>query len=406
MEKNAFQGLKCIKCGKLYDSMTLTDCPACGGILTGSYDLDNVSIDLKKSDSIWQFGQLFPPVSPENITTMGEGWTPFVRADSYGKLIGAGNLWCKLEGINPSGSFKDRVGSLEVSLVREWKKDGIFTASSGNAAAAVSAYAARAGLKSLLLVREDSTISKLGQISMYGPTIIRVRNLFSTKESLFLALSKVQEALPSWHNGFVWALLNPLALDALKTVAYEMSAKLVPDWVFVPTAGGDLLYGIYKGFRELHHLGMIDKIPRMVAVQGKDASPLVQAIDRGLDDVEDTPKADTVAGALRVNFGAMHPLLAVKESGGFGVAVTDEDILAAQKDIARTEGIFAEISSSAALAAVRKAISEGRVSMDDNIAVILTGSGFKDYAPPFKSAEEIPLMGSVDELAQKIGEMI
>lgn len=406
MVQNAFQGLECIKCGELFESMTLTACPSCGGILTGSYDTAKVNLDLKKGDSIWQFSQLFPPVSAGNITSMGEGWTPLVRTESYGKLIGANNLRCKLEGLNPSGSFKDRVGSLEVSLVREWKKEGIFTASSGNAAAAVSAYAARAGLKSMLLVREDSTISKLGQISMYDPTIIRVRNLFTTKESLFRALSKVQEALPSWHNGFVWALLNPLALDALKTIAYEMSSVEVPDYVFVPTAGGDLLYGIYKGFREFFELGMIDKIPGLVAVQGEHSSPLVQAIDRGLDEVPDTDRADTIAGALRVNFGAMHPLVAVKESHGFGVAVSDDEIIAAQRDIARTEGIFAEISSSTALAAVRIALSEGKVSADDNISVVLTGSGFKDYIPPFKSVEEIPLMGSVDELSKKIGSLV
>ena len=406
MDHNAYQGLKCIKCGKLYDSMTLVECPSCKGVLTGQYDVENAEIDLGRSDSIWHFRHLFPPISPKNITTMGEGWTPFIKADSYGRLIGARNIWCKLEGLNPSGSFKDRVGSLEVSLVKEWGKEGIFTASSGNAAAAISAYAARAGLKSLLLVREDSTISKLGQISMYGPTIIRVRNLFSTKESLLLALSKVQEALPSWHNGFVWALVNPLSLDALKTIAYEMTPVKVPDFVFVPTAGGDLLYGIYKGFSELYRMGLIENIPKMVAVQGKDASPLVQAIDRGLDEVENTEKADTLAGALRVNFGAMHPLTAVKESGGFGIAVSDNEILAAHRDIAKSEGIFTEVSSSTALAAAKNAISDGKVSKDDNIAVILTGSGFKDYYPPFKTTDELTFMESVDELAKKIGKFI
>lgn len=406
MTDNAFKGLVCLECGKLHDSMTLVNCPSCGGILTGDYDLKNVKVDLNKGESIWQFRSLFPPISEENITTMGEGWTPYVKADSYGKLIGADDLWCKLEGMNPSGSFKDRVGSLEISLVKEWGKKGIFTASSGNAAAAVSAYAARGGLKSLLLVREDSTISKLGQISMYGPTIIRVRNLFSTKDTLFTALNKVQEALPGWHNGFVWALLNPLALDGLKTVAYEIGSTNVPDYIFVPTAGGDLLYGIYKGFEELKKLGLTDKVPRMVAVQGDGASPLVQALDKGLDYVPDTETADTVAGALRVNFGAKHPLIAVKKTGGFGISVSDNEILKAQKEVAKSEGIFAETSSSTALAAVKKSISSGKVPRDAKIAVILTGSGFKDYTPPFQSIEDIALMDSVDELSKKINELV
>ncbi len=403
MQKNVFQGMRCLKCGRFHESIILRECPRCGGLLTGSYDVDSVKLDLKRRESIWQFAQLFPPVSAKNITTLGEGWTPFVKADSYGKLIGARDLWCKLEGSNPSGSFKDRAVSLEVSLVREWGKDGIFVPSSGNAAASVSTYAARAGMRALILIREDSTISKLGQISMYNPTIIRVRNLYSTKDNLFRALNRVQEALPAWHNGFIWVPLNPLTVDSLKTIAYEIGAVKVPDCVFVPTAGGDLLYGIYKGFAELYQLGFIERIPRMVAVQGENASPLVQAIDQGLDEVKEIESAETVAGALRVNFGSMHPLLAVKESKGFGVSVTDDEIMAAQRDIARTEGIFAEISSCAALAAVRKAISEGKVSSDEKLAVILTGSGFKDYWPLFRTAEEIPLMGSIEELSEKIG---
>ncbi|HKJ96660.1 MAG TPA: pyridoxal-phosphate dependent enzyme [Thermoplasmataceae archaeon] len=403
MSGNSYEGLVCLECGKAYDSTTLSVCESCGGILTGRYNLDDVEIDLKnRGRSIWHFKDLFPPVSPENITSLNEGWTPYVEAKSYGKEIGASNLWCKLEGQNPSGSFKDRVGSMEVSLVKEWHKEGIFTASSGNAAAAISTYAARGGIKSLLLVREDSTISKLGQISMYDPTIIRVRNLFSTKDSLFKALQKVQEALPTWHNGFVWAPFNPLALDALKTVAYEIAATHTPDYIIVPTAGGDLLYAIFKGFSELKELGLVDSIPKMVPVQGAGANPLVQAIDRKLDSVEDTETADTIAGALRVNFGANHPLMAVKGSGGFGITVTDAEIMDAQKEIAKREGIFSEMSSATALAAVKRAISDGRIRGDETVSAMITGNGFKDYVPRFTSAEQVTLMNSVDELSEKI----
>lgn len=407
MDKNFYLGLECIECGKFYETDTLTSCETCGGILTGKYDLDNVKIDLNhRTESIWQFRNLFPPVSDANVTSLNEGWTPYIRVNSYGRHIGADNLWCKLEGQNPSGSFKDRVGSLEVSLVKEWGKEGVFTASSGNAAAALSAYAARAGIKSLLLVREDSPISKLGQISMYDPVIIRVRNLFSTKQTLFRALEKVQEALPRWHNGFVWAMFNPLSLDALKTIAYEMASQEVPEYVFVPTAGGDLLYGIYKGFSELFELGLVDKIPRMIPVQGTNANPLVQAIAKNLDSVVDTETADTIAGALKVNFGAQHPLIAVRKSKGFGISVSDNEIIEAQRDIAKKEGIFSEISSSTALAAVRKSISEGRIGRDETVAAIITGNGFKDYLPAFKSAEQVTLLKSVDELSEKIGSLV
>lgn len=405
MPENSYQGLVCISCGKIHDGFQETTCKSCGGLLTGLYGLDNSEIDLSAKSGIWQFRNMFPPVSEKNITSMGEGWTPYIKAGAYGKATGADDLWLKLEGLNPSGSFKDRVASLEISLLREWGKNGVFTASSGNAAAAISAYAARAGLKCLLLVREDSTASKLGQISMYDPTIVRVRGLFETKQRLFQALESVQKALPDWHNGFVWAPFNPLALDALKTVAYEIATVNVPDYVFVPTAGGDLLYGIFKGFTELRKMGYIEKVPSMVAVQGAGANPLVQAIEKDMDSVADTETADTVAGALRVNFGEVHPLEAIKKTGGFGISVSDEEIINAQRELAKQDGVFAEMSSAAAAAAVKKAISNGTVKHDDKIAAILTGSGFKDYRPGFSSIDHIPLMSSVDELAKKIREL-
>lgn len=407
MNESAYVGLLCTACGEVHDSAVLTECPSCGGVLTGKYDLDRAEISIeKKGDSIWQFRNLLPPVSLQNVVSLDEGWTPYVKAKEYGASIGADDLWCKLEGQNPSGSFKDRVGSMEVSLVKEWKKEGIFTASSGNAAAAISAYAARGGVKSLLLVREDSTVSKLGQISMYDPTIVRVRNLFSTKETLFRALGRVQDALPGWHNGFVWALFNPLALDALKTIAYEIASRNVPDYVVVPTAGGDLLYGIFKGFTEMRELGMIDSIPRMIAVQGENANPLVQAFEKNLDTVAVTDSADTIAGALRVNFGASHPLVAIRASGGFAIGVSDSEIMNAQKEVAKKEGIFPEMSSSTALAAVRKSIADGRIKSDDKVAAIITGNGFKDYVPRFASIEKVPLMDSVDELSKKINDLV
>lgn len=402
MTKSLFQGLKCIKCGTQNHPTTASACKACGGVLTGVYRLKEASWELKRGSSIWQFSSLFPPISEDNITTLGEGWTPYLKIDSYGEKIGVKGLWCKLEGVNPTGSFKDRAASLIVSLAKEWGKEGIFTASTGNAAAAISAYAARGGISSLVLVREDSTPSKIGQISMYGPTIIRVKGLFSTKENLFDALARTQEALPTWQNGFMWAPINPLAVDALKTISYEIAAERIPDYVFVPTAGGDLLFGIYKGFAELREAGLIEKVPRMVAVQGENASPLVRAIEHGLDHVEDTEKADTIAGALRINFGADHPLIAVRRSGGFGVGVSDQEILEAHRHLAKTEGIFAEISSCTALAAVKRAVEEGRVSPDEEVAVILTGSGFKDYLPDSGSPDELPLAESADQLPDKI----
>lgn len=406
MGGKSYLGLKCTVCNKIYFDLWVGVCPSCGGILTATYDLGGLTISLQRGRSMWQFSDVLPPISSEYLVSLDEGWTPYVKANTYGQLIGLRDLWMKLEGQNPTGSFKDRAASVLVSLAKEWGKRGVFTASSGNAAAAISGYSARGGLKCLILVREDASLSKLGQISMYNPYIVRVRNLFSNKRTLTEFLNTVGGALPGWQNGFLWAPFNPLALEGIKTISYEIASTNTPDYVFVPTAGGDLLYAVYKGFKELRDLGIINGLPKIVAVQGVNANPLVHALDNNLEHVVEVEHAETIAGALRVNFGADHALNAVKQSGGFGVGVTDTEILEAQRDIAKTEGVFTETSSAAALAAVKKALSQGWVNPNSTVAVILTGTGFKDYTPSFNTVEQIPLIQSHRELGQLVRETL
>ena len=401
-----FESLTCTSCQTKYPMNTHSRCTRCNGILTGQYDLSSgVSFDLESiaKDSIWDFREMMPPVDASNVVTMDEGWTPLISAPRYGRFIGSNNLYCKMEGQNPSGSFKDRAASLGLSLALEWKKEGVFTASSGNAAAAVSAYSARAGIKCLVLIREDSTPSKLGQISMYGPLLLRVREIFKTKDTLAEALEVTQKALPTWLNLFVWAPYNPLLIDGLKTIAYEIAADAkgdLPDYIFVPTAGGDLLYAIFKGFQELKTMDLVETIPRMVVTQGKNAAPTVLAVESGSSTVPEISTADTIAGALRVNFGTEHTLVAVKESSGFGMAVSDEEILEAQRTIAAEEGIFTEISSATALASISRSIKEGKVGKEDRVLAILTGSGFKDYRPSFKDVSAVPLAETSDRIPE------
>ena len=399
MEKSRFIGLECIRCGEIFSDLQVTVCRTCGDVLTGKYDLTGLEINInEQKHSIWNYAPVLPPVLPENQISLDEGDTPYIRLENYGSTIGAGNIWAKLEGCNPSGSFKDRAASIEVSLAKQWKCAGIFTASSGNAAAALAAFAARARLKCLILVREDSTISKLEQISAYNPRIVRVKKLFTNKQTLMESLKRVETLLPGWRNGFVWAPFNPLAADGVKIISYEISSKKVPDYVFVPTAGGDLLFSIFKGFSELKNMNLIDKMPKIVTVQGDNASPLVQALERNLDHVEETGAPSTIAGALRVNFGANHAIKAVKESGGFGISVSDREIENAQRNLAKLDGIFAETSSAAALAGVEKAIRNRRIEKDATISVILTGTGFKEYQFNQSELKGIELLDSVNDL--------
>ena len=175
---------------------------------------------------------------------------------------------------------------------------------------------------------------------MYSPILLRVWGIYRSLSSLEAALAQTQEILPDWLNHFIWAPFNPLLVDAFKTIAYEIAlSQKVPDCIFIPVAGGDLLSGLYKGFQELQKMGQLQRPPRLVAVQGEGADPTVQAIEKGLDKVKETAPARTIAGALRVNFGAEHSITAVRKSGGFGISVSDEQIVKAQREIARDEGI-------------------------------------------------------------------
>ncbi len=393
-------GLECTRCGEIVLDLRATFCLKCGDILTGKYDLSGLKNVLKpvNEHTIWNYKNYLPAVEHSNRVSLGEGNTPYVNLKNYGDFIGGINIWAKLEGCNPTGSFKDRAATVEVSLAKQWNNVGIFTASSGNAAAALAAYATRAKIKCLILVKEDSSLAKLEQISTYNPRIVRVKRLFTDKQTLIESLKRVETLLPGWRNGFVWAPFNPLAIDGLKTISYEISALKIPDYVFVPTAGGDLLFSIFKGFSELKSQNLINKIPKVVAVQGDNASPLVQSIERNLDHVEETGEPSTIASALRVNFGANHAIKAIKESGGFGISVSDREIENAQKNLAELDGIFAETSSAAALAGVEKAIRNGRVQKDATISVILTGTGFKEYQFNQSELKGIELIDSVNDL--------
>lgn len=403
-----FIELECLSCHKRYGIETYSVCSRCGGILSAVYDLRKKARTSSSSAGIWKYSEFFPPVNQENIVSLGEGRTPLIETKRFSRSVGRRRIYCKIEGSNLTGSFKDRIASLGLSLAKGRGKRGVFTASSGNAAAAVAAYSAHAGLKCLILVREDTTSSKLIQMETYGPKILRVRDLYNTKEDLAHALELTQQSLPEWMNHFIWSPYNPLLVDALKTIAYEIALedKLSPDWIFVPAAGGDLVYGIYKGFKEMEEMGMIDRIPRIVAVQGRGADPLVRSLNRGSAHVKDIkPPARTVAGALRVTFGADHALLAVRESRGFGISVSDGEILAAQRKIAALEGIFTEVSSATTLAAISRAQREKKIDEGESIVAILTGSGFKDYGTP-KEAIPIALADSIESIPKSLKKIL
>ena len=404
---NRFRLLACADCATTYPMDCHSRCTKCGGILEAHYRLDGRFPTDFERRSIWDFAEFLPPAKEENIVSLGEGWTPYVESPNFGKRLGLRRIWCKLEGCNPTGSFKDRTASLGLSLAREWGKEGVFAASDGNAAAAISAYSARARVKCLILISVDAPTQKLAQIMMYSPALLRVRGLYESASSLESALALAQSVLPDWLNLFIWAPHNPLLVEPYKTIAYEIAlSKEIPDYIFVPVAGGELLSGIFRGFQELREMGVLDRTPKLVAVQGKGADPTVQAIGKGLDKVLETGPPVTIAGAIRVNFGAEHAIKAVRKSGGFGISVTDEQILDAQKQIARDEGVFCEISSAVALAAISEALSLGKIGADETATSILTGTGLKDYFSSGADLARVPISESVSSISQTLKKVV
>lgn len=401
---NRFEGLNCIRCGDGYPLDTHTRCTKCEGILTATYKINPDLSQARDTNGIWRFADYLPPVSKQNVVTLGEGSTPYVETPHYARKARLTELWCKLEGSNPTGSFKDRAASLGLSLAREWGKKGVFTISTGNAGAATSAYAARAGLRCLILIRDDSPAAKISQIAMYSPAMLRVHGVYDSRSALERAFALTQGSLPGWLNHFLWAPINPLLVDAFKTVSYEMASdpSKIPDYIFVPVGGGDLIYGMYKGFMELKEMGVVASLPKLVAVQGEGANATVSAIESGAQVVAETETANTVAEALRINFGAEHSIVAVNGSRGFGIATSDAEIIEAQREIAKLDGVFCELSSATALSAISKAVAAGRINRDDRVAAILTGSGFKDFRPAIEDISQIPLAKSVESIPDAV----
>jgi len=287
----------------------------------------------------------------------------------------------KDESRNPTGSFKDRAISVAVTWALQQRAKRLVSASSGNAAAAVAAYSAKAGLDCFLLLDSKSPPTKHLQPLVYGAKGVSVKNLFrGTPQDLSELLYVLSQRLDA-YNVFCWALINPYTLEGNKTIAYEICEALEwnpPDVVVVPVGGGDNLVAEWKGFNEMLELGLINKLPKMVGVQSSKADPLVRALRSGSETITPIEEPSSIASGINVPYTGDHTLKAIRESQGVAVSVDDEAILLAEKVIARLEGMWVEPSSAASVAAVPKLVNSGILSKDDTVVCVLTGSGLKD----------------------------
>ena len=314
------------------------------------------------------------------IPYLGEGDTPLLASRRLGPALGLRNLWFKNEGGNPSGAFKDRGGAMVAALALEAGAKGIVTASSGNAAAAISAYAAAAGLPCVILFEPGNPTAKLRQALATGARVLPVEGVFAHGPEAIAELIQDVAARLSFYPSFIWAPVNPYILEGIKTISYELVARLAgpPDVVVCPVGGGDMFAALWRGYLELQRAGVISRLPRMVAVQSESAPPLLQAYRTGADRVPTLPYANSRISGINVPFTGDHALAVIRQSGGSAVGVVDEEVFAEQARIGGEEGVWIEPASAVSVTALAGLLQRGEIGTDESVVCIMSGAGFKD----------------------------
>ena len=376
--------LECSLCSKNYEAGKPWNLCECGGPLLVRYDLprirDQWSLDSFESapDSMWRYAPILPVQHESSIITLGEGMTPLLPARRTGQRIGSTDLLIKDEGLNPTGSFKARGMSCAVSMCVELGLKKLAAPSAGNAASAMAAYAAAAGIEAHIFMPQDVPQANFVECKAYGAHVTLVNGLISDCGRI------VAERGPreGWFD--LSTLKEPYRIEGKKTMGYEVAEQLgweLPDAIFYPTGGGVGMIGMWKAFEEMEALGWIKpgRRPKMIAVQAEGCQPVVRAFEEGSDRSKFWDSAATVAAGLRVPkpLGDFLVLRAVRDSGGTAIAVSDRDLIDAGIRLATEEGIFASPDGGACVAAAERLLREGFLKRDDRIVIYNTGSGLK-----------------------------
>lgn len=374
--------LICTVCNHEFtDVRDLKHCSRCGGVLEISYDMAEISkmINIETIEArppgIWKYIELLPISDLSSVISLGEGGTTLHRSSRLFKSLGLQNLFLKDETTNPTGAFIDRGTSVVVSVAREIGFDTFTVSSSGNLAASLVAYCARAGLSSKVFVSQTARvdIGKLYQILAFGADIELVRNREEANA----------RAKQSGSDAYSVVSSNPFFLEGMKTTAYEICEQMNwngPDWIVAPMGNGGHLSMIWKAITELNQLGFLEnKNIRLVGTQAKGCSPIVKAFDSGVLDVSTVKKMSTVANDIAFeNPSCGHMALrAIRESNGYAVGVSDREILETVSLLARQEGIFAEPASATTIAALKKLVKDRVIDKNESVVCIITGMGLK-----------------------------
>jgi len=383
--------LYCSACAKEYEARKLINLCECGKPLMAAYDLERASATLTRESlagriaSLWRYREVLPVDDEQNILTLGEGMTPLLKADRLGADLGMSNLYIKDESLNPTASFKARGMAVAISMAKELGVKKLAVPSAGNAAGALAAYAAKAGIPAFIFMPNDTPTANIIECRQMGAHVELIDGLI-TDCGKIVAERKQAEG---WFD--VSTLKEPYRVEGKKTMGYELAEQMnweLPDVILYPTGGGTGLIGMWKAFDEMERMGWIgSRRPRMVTVQAEGCAPIVQAFAAGANAGADIPNAHTIAAGLRVPkaVGDFIMLDVLRKSGGTAVSVTDDELLAAVKVIGSAEGIFAAPEGAACLPALKQLLAAGDVDRTDRVVLFNTGSGLK-YLDAFKEA--------------------
>ena len=381
--------LYCSACGTSYEPRKLYNLCECGKPLMVAYDLEAAARTLTRESlagrepSLWRYREVLPLDDERNRLTLGEGMTPLLKAQRLGETLGLSDLFIKDEGVNPTGSFKARGMAVAVSMAKELGVKKLAVPSAGNAAGALAAYAAKAGIPAFIFMPRDTPKANIIECQQTGAHVTLIDGLITDCGKI---VAERREA-EGWFD--VSTLKEPYRIEGKKTMGYELAEQFnweLPDVIFYPTGGGTGLIGMWKAFDEMERMGWIgSRRPRMVTVQAEGCAPIVKAFAAGATSGSDVPNAHTVAAGLRVPkaVGDFIMLDILRKSGGTAVSVTDEELIAAVKEIGSTEGIFAAPEGAACLPALRKLLDRSEVDRRERTLLFNTGSGAK-YVEAFQ----------------------
>jgi threonine synthase len=383
--------LECAACEHRYEARRLHNlCTVCGKPLLVRYDLEAAARTLTRESlkgrraDLWRYAEVLPVERAENIVSLGEGWTPLLTAERLGTSLGLQHLYIKDESLNPTQSFKARGMTAAVSMAKELGARRLAVPSAGNAAGALAAYAARAGLEAHIFMPKDTPRANIVECEQTGAHVTLIDGLI-TDCGAEVARRKEAEG---WFD--VSTLKEPYRVEGKKTLGYELAEQMsweLPDVIVYPTGGGTGLVGMWKAFAEMEAMGWIDgRRPRMVSVQAWGCAPIVRAFEQGERFAAEFENAATVASGLRVPkaIGDFLILDALRESRGTAVAVSDAELLAAVREMGSAEGVFAAPEGAACLPALRKLVERGEVKEDERVVLFNTGAGVK-YLESFET---------------------